>query len=73
MVKLSKDEQAEADAIFDTALERYIQETRVYQRAMVFYMQIVGVEEAQPKLDEALNKIGHVESRIIESLREGAS
>jgi hypothetical protein len=72
-VKLSRDEQAEADAIFDTALERYVQETRVYQHALVLYMQIVGVEEAQPKLDEALNRIGHVESRIIESQREGAS
>jgi hypothetical protein len=73
MVKLSKAARLRADTLFDTALEVYVQATRDYQRALVLYMQIVGVEEAQPKLDEALNRIGHVESRIIESQREGAS
>jgi hypothetical protein len=73
MVKLSKAARLRADTLFDTALEVYVQATRDYQRALVLYMQIVGVEEAQPKLDEALNRIGHVESRIIESQREGIS
>jgi phage gp36-like protein len=73
MVNLSKEELADADAEFDTYLERYVQETGVYQSALVRYMLKVGADAAQPKLDEALNRIGHVESRIIESQREGIS
>jgi hypothetical protein len=73
MTKISDDERALAEAAFESALERYVQETRVYQSALVRYMLKVGIERAQPKLDEALNRIGHVESRIVESQREGAS
>jgi hypothetical protein len=67
----AREERALADAVFDMALERYVQETRAYQSALVRYMLKVGSEAAQPKLDEALNRIGNVERKIVESLREG--
>jgi hypothetical protein len=69
----AKEERALADAVFDMALERYVQETRAYQSSLVRYMLKVGADAAQPKLDEALNRIGNVERNIVESLREGVS
>jgi hypothetical protein len=69
----AREERALAEAVFDMALERYVQETQAYRSALVSYMLKVGADAAQPKLDDALNRIGNVERNIVESLRESIS
>jgi predicted thioesterase len=67
-MKPSEEEVKAANAVFDTALNVYLRQTATYKYAMLVYMGTVGIENAQPKLDEALTKIGHVEISIIEPL-----
>jgi hypothetical protein len=71
--KRAREERALAEAVFDMALERYVQETQAYRSALVSYMLKVGADAAQPRLDEALNRIGNVERKSVERLREGIS